>query len=81
MHACAAPVRRLNVLIIARLGPERCERMMRNERVVGAEGFEPTTPASQTLCATRLRYAPTRRRSYVMDGGLSRHPRPFVNSG
>jgi hypothetical protein len=26
--------------------------------VVGAEGFEPTTPASQTLCATRLRYAP-----------------------
>ena len=29
------------------------------EEVVGAEGFEPTTPASQTLCATRLRYAPT----------------------
>ena len=27
--------------------------------LVGAEGFEPTTPASQTLCATRLRYAPT----------------------
>ena len=27
--------------------------------MVGAEGFEPTTPASQTLCATRLRYAPT----------------------
>ncbi len=26
--------------------------------VVGAEGFRPTTPASQTLCATRLRYAP-----------------------
>src|SRR5262249_46287691 len=30
-----------------------------NLLVVGAEGFEPTTPASQTLCATRLRYAPT----------------------
>ena len=27
--------------------------------LVGAEGFEPTAPASQTLCATRLRYAPT----------------------
>ncbi len=27
-------------------------------KMVGAEGFEPTTPASQTLCATRLRYAP-----------------------
>ena len=39
--------------------------------LVGAEGFEPTTPASQTLCATRLRYAPTHTRSYVMDAGLS----------
>jgi hypothetical protein len=29
------------------------------KKLVGAEGFEPTTPASQTLCATRLRYAPT----------------------
>ena len=29
------------------------------DNMVGAEGFEPTTPASQTLCATRLRYAPT----------------------
>ncbi len=26
--------------------------------LVGAVGFEPTTPASRTLCATRLRYAP-----------------------
>lgn len=25
---------------------------------VGEIGFEPTTPASQTLCATRLRYSP-----------------------
>ena len=31
----------------------------KRKEVVGAEGFEPTTPASQTLCATRLRYAPT----------------------
>ena len=31
----------------------------REREMVGAEGFEPTTPASQTLCATRLRYAPT----------------------
>src|SRR5690554_4446081 len=27
--------------------------------VVGAAGFEPATPWSQTRCATRLRYAPT----------------------
>jgi hypothetical protein len=28
------------------------------ETVVGARGFEPPTPWSQTRCATRLRYAP-----------------------
>ena len=28
--------------------------------VVGAKGFEPSTLWSQTRCATRLRYAPTR---------------------
>ena len=27
--------------------------------VVGARGFEPPTPWSQTRCAARLRYAPT----------------------
>jgi hypothetical protein len=27
--------------------------------MVGAKGFEPPTPWSQTRCATRLRYAPT----------------------
>ena len=26
--------------------------------LVGAEGFEPPTPCSQSRCATRLRYAP-----------------------
>ena len=36
-------------------------RGIRSKRtVVGAIGFEPTTPASRTLCATRLRYAPTK---------------------
>ena len=29
-------------------------------KLVGAEGFEPPTPCSQSKCATRLRYAPTR---------------------
>ena len=29
------------------------------EKVVGAEGFEPPTLCSQSRCATRLRYAPT----------------------
>src|SRR5579864_7957329 len=28
--------------------------------LVGAIGFEPTTPCAQGRCATRLRYAPTR---------------------
>jgi hypothetical protein len=27
--------------------------------LVGAIGFEPTTPCAQGRCATRLRYAPT----------------------
>src|SRR5215212_4099807 len=30
-------------------------------RLVGAAGFEPATPSSQTRCATGLRYAPDRR--------------------
>ena len=29
------------------------------ECVVGAVGFEPTASCSQSMCATRLRYAPT----------------------
>ena len=29
------------------------------EVLVGAKGFEPSTPASRTQCATGLRYAPT----------------------
>jgi hypothetical protein len=28
-------------------------------KMVGAIGFEPTTPCAQGRCATRLRYAPT----------------------
>ncbi len=29
--------------------------------MVGATGFEPATPCSQSRCATKLRHAPTRR--------------------
>ena len=29
------------------------------ERVVGATGFEPVTTRTPSVCATRLRYAPT----------------------
>jgi hypothetical protein len=29
------------------------------KNMVGAIGFEPTTPCAQGRCATRLRYAPT----------------------
>ena len=38
--------------------PGRC-RGNRLRRLVGAIGFEPTTPCAQGRCATRLRYAPT----------------------
>jgi hypothetical protein len=27
--------------------------------MVGVRGFEPPTPSSRTMCATRLRYTPT----------------------
>ena len=30
--------------------------------MVGATGFEPATPCSQSRCATKLRYAPTAKR-------------------
>jgi hypothetical protein len=33
--------------------------------VVGARGFEPPTPCSQSRCATRLRYAPEKRKSEI----------------
>ena len=29
-----------------------------NARMVGEEGFEPTTPCTQNRCATKLRYSP-----------------------
>ena len=32
--------------------------------MVGARGFEPPTPRSRTVCATRLRYAPSIRTCY-----------------
>jgi hypothetical protein len=43
--------------------------------MVGAEGFEPTTPASQTLCATGLRYAPTTCESYRQAGEFVKRAR------
>ena len=48
---------------------------LQQSRLVGAKGFEPSTPASRTQCATGLRYAPTRRltkngnRIVLQDGG------------
>jgi hypothetical protein len=43
--------------------------------MVGARGFEPPTPWSQTRCATRLRYAPLQLRTlheYPLGGDLAR---------
>ena len=34
------------------------------ELLVGEKGFEPSTPWSQTRCATRLRYSP-RKHGYI----------------
>ena len=42
-------------------GSDACRsdsQVQRNPILVGAEGFEPPTPCSQSRCATRLRYAP-----------------------
>ena len=54
-------------------GPAR-EAGPRREEMVGARGFEPPTPRSRTVCATRLRYAPTRaRRRKIASAGRRRH--------
>src|SRR5436305_13701577 len=37
-----------------------CPAELRGGRMVGARGFEPPTPCSQSRCANRLRYTPTR---------------------
>src|SRR2546428_2494762 len=34
-------------------------------KLVGARGFEPPTPCSQSRCATRLRYTPTLKRQCI----------------
>ena len=55
--------RRLTFLLLA--GPlvpsplfARCRQHQSLGRMVGARGFEPPTPCSQSRCATRLRHAP-----------------------
>jgi hypothetical protein len=41
-------------------------RTMKTSQVlVGAEGFEPPAPCSQSRCSTRLSYAPTRLESMI----------------
>lgn len=42
------------------------------EILVGAKGFEPSTPWSQTRCATRLRHAPTK--GAGMENARAREP-------
>lgn len=37
--------------------------------LVGTVGFEPTTTRTQTVCSTRLSYAPITRALYLSDGG------------
>ena len=42
--------------------------------LVGVAGFEPATPSSRTMCATRLRYTP------IPDGGLIAFDPPAGNT-
>ena len=50
-------------------------QVQRNPILVGAEGFEPPTPCSQSRCATRLRHAPT----LIKRGAMIRTPYSGVN--
>ena len=38
--------------------------------MVGATGFEPATPCSQSRCATKLRYAPTEKEILQEEGSV-----------
>ena len=48
--------------------------------MVGAEGFEPPTLCSQSRCATRLRYAPTRFFDCIAERAQVRLARSVFNS-
>src|SRR5438445_9220748 len=50
-------------------------------RLVGAIGFEPTTPCAQGRCATRLRYAPTRSAGLILKYFPTLFPLPLLISG
>ena len=58
LAALAIPIRRVRWI---RAFPRSRRSSDKNlvEKLVGAGGFEPPTPCSQSRCATRLRYAPT----------------------
>src|SRR5438046_5574697 len=49
--------------------------------VVGAIGFEPTTPCAQGRCATRLRYAPTISAGLLLKYFPTLFPLPLLISG
>lgn len=55
------------------------------KRMVGAAGFEPTTPTPPVWCATRLRYAPTitllAPRSFALGGLTATGPSPAKDPG
>jgi hypothetical protein len=43
-------------------------------QLVGARGFEPRTPCAQGRCATRLRYAPTKKYLFILMHLPTEHP-------
>jgi len=46
-------------------------------KMVGATGFEPATPCSQSRCATGLRHAPTERREFSIAATLAQRAESF----
>ncbi len=52
------------VILVPTKNTERVREM------VGATGFEPATPCSQSRCATKLRYAPTEKEKLQEEGSV-----------
>ena len=49
--------------------------------MVGEEGFEPPTLWSQTRCATKLRYSPTKSLTYFISNLIKKGNIRYLNNG
>ena len=57
---------RLNPQVPAQFAKNATEMVAFFANVVGAKGFEPSTPCSQSKYSTRLSYAPMRHKLYII---------------